>query len=66
MIVVTLAADWFHKEEPVCKLLNRNSLDCQLHEGRTHLYSQCLAPWFPCHRHEIIFVERMDSIRSVG
>lgn len=65
VIIVTLAADWFHKEEPACKLPNRNSLDYQLHEGRTHLYSQCLAPCFLCHGHKIIFVERMDSIRSV-
>lgn len=65
VIIVTLAADWFHKEQPARKLPNRNSLDCQLHEGRTHLYSQCLAPCFLCHGHKTVFVERTDSIRSI-
>lgn len=62
VIVVTLATDWFPKEKLVCKIPNRNSLACQLHEVRTHLYSRCLAPCFLCHEHKVISVERWIAV----
>lgn len=35
VVAVTFVTDWFHKARLVCKLPNRNSLDCELQRAGT-------------------------------